>query len=178
MMDTPDIEQRKITSVYVAFGAGLALSLAPFLVAALLSGALIVGALFIAYVLRTDSEQGSLIENHMIFIIRTIWIGSLLTLITLTIAGLYLFKALNNAPLQPCVDQILSMADPAAMESIVINFMATQCWANYWQTNLTAFIVAFVITAVPAFLYFAIRYMRGVTRAVRGYRVANPKAWF
>lgn len=178
MMDTPDIEQKKIIRLYAAFGAGLAMSFAPFLVAALVSAALLIGVLFIAYVLRTDAEQGSLTENHATFIIRTIWIGSFFTLITLSIASIYLFKVLNNAPLQPCVDQILSMAGPAAIESFVMNFMGTKCWADYWQTNLMAFIVAFVITAAPVVVYFVVRYVRGVTRAMRGYRVANPKAWF
>lgn len=177
MMDTPDIEQKKIIRVYAALGAGLALSFAPFMVAALISAALLIGVLFMAYVLRTDSEQGSLTENHATFIIRTIWIGSLFTLITLSIASIYLFKVLNNTPLQPCIDQILSMADFAAMESFITNFMGTKCWADYWQTNLVAFIIAFVITAAPVLLYFAVRYVRGVTRAARGYRVANPKAW-
>ncbi|MGB4107249.1 MAG: hypothetical protein WBK55_05585 [Alphaproteobacteria bacterium] len=179
-MNTPttNIEQKKIIRIYAAFGAGLALSFAPFLVAALISGALVIGVLCIAYVLRTDTEQGSLTENHMTFIIRTIWIGSFLALITLTIASIYLFKVLNNTPLQPCLDQILSMADPAAIESFAMNFMGTTCWAEYWQTNLAAFIVAFIITAAPVLLYFAVRYVRGVTRAMRGYRVANPKSWF
>lgn len=177
-----DANQKKIVRLYGAFGAGLVFSMVPLWSAAIVSATLIAGVLIMAYVVRTDTEHGSLSENHMTFIIRTIWIGSLFALITTAAASLYFFKTLDNAPLQPCADAILSLAsgmtEPAAMERIIDNFMAMPCWANYWQKNIMIFITGGVIAAGPILIYFAIRYIRGLTRAMKGYRVANPKAWF
>lgn len=177
-----DANQKKIVRIYGAFGAGLVFSMVPLWSAAFISAALIAGVLIIAYVVRTDAEHGSLSENHMTFIIRTIWIGSLLALITTTAASIYFFKTLDNAPLQPCAEAILSLAsgmsDPAAMERTIDNFMAMPCWATYWQKNLMIFIIGGVIAAGPILIYFLVRYIRGLTRAMKGYRVANPKVWF
>ncbi|MCE7887289.1 MAG: hypothetical protein DYH13_07290 [Alphaproteobacteria bacterium PRO2] len=183
MMDpVTDANQKKIVRLYGAFGAGLVFSMVPLWSAAIVSAALILGVLIVAYVLRTDAEHGSLIENHMTFVIRTIWIGSLFALITTSAASVYFLKALDNAPLQPCAEMILSMAsgmsDPTAMEKYINDFMSMPCWANYWQTNLMIFIIGGVIAAGPILIYFVVRYIRGLTRAMRGYRVANPKAWF
>jgi uncharacterized membrane protein len=177
-----DVNQKKIVRLYGAFGAGLVFSMVPLWSAALVSAVLVTGVLIIAYVLRTDAEHGSLSENHMTFIIRTIWIGSFLALITTAAASVYFFKALDNTPLQPCAEAILSMAsgmsDPTAMERTIDNFMAMPCWATYWQKNLMIFIIGGVIAAGPILIYFIVRYVRGLTRAIKGYRVANPKAWF
>jgi uncharacterized membrane protein len=176
-----DASQKKIVRIYGAFGAGLIFSMVPLWSAAFVSAVLIAGVLIMAYVLRTDAEHGSLTENHMTFIIRTIWIGSLLALVTTAAASVYFFKALDNTPLQPCAEAILSMAsgmsDPTLMEKHINDFMAMPCWANYWQTNLMIFIIGGVIAAGPILIYFVVRYVRGLTRAMRGYRVASPKAW-
>jgi uncharacterized membrane protein len=176
-----DVSQKKIVRIYGAFGAGLIFSMVPLWSAAFVSAVLIAGVLIMAYVLRTDAEHGSLTENHMTFIIRTIWIGSLLALVTTAAASVYFFKALDNTPLQPCAEAILSMAsgmsDLTLMEKYINNFMSMPCWANYWQTNLMIFIIGGVIAAGPILIYFVVRYVRGLTRAMRGYRVASPKAW-
>ena len=180
----PDKDQRTIIRLYAALGAGLVFSLVPLLSAAVISAALIIGVLVIAYVLRTDSAEGSLTENHTTFIIRTIWIGSFFALVTITAASLYLFRMVDNTPLQPCLGQLFEMAmrlptmvDVHAMETLMKNFTGSECWTSYWRTNMMAFIVSAIIAAGPVLLYFLVRYARGVTRAAGGYRVAYPKAW-
>jgi uncharacterized membrane protein len=39
-------------------------------------------------------------------------------------------------------------------------------------------ITAGVITILPGLVYFAVRFVRGLSRAIKGYRLAKPKAWF
>lgn len=177
MEPVTDASQKKIVRIYGAFGAGLVLFMVPLWSAAIVSTALILGVLITAYVLRTDTEHGSLTENHMTFIIRTFWIGNLFALVAIMVASVYLFMVLDTTPMQPCVDLLVSkghtLIDPAEIESV-----ATKCVTDVVRTNMTTLIVSAVVTAMPILIYFAARYIRGLTRAMRGYRVANPKAWF
>ncbi|MGB4057554.1 MAG: hypothetical protein WBK77_05680 [Alphaproteobacteria bacterium] len=174
----PDPDRKKIIRLYAAFGIGLLLSLIPFILAALVSSALLLGILVAAYILRTDTERDSLMENHMTFIIRTIWIGSFFALLTMTVASIYLFKTLDNTPLNPCIDQFLSIStQPQILDMKIIMGVFQGCWENYWRANINPFIVSAIIAAGPIVLYFLIRYVRGLTRATRGERITKPLAW-
>ena len=174
-----DPNQRKILRLYAAFGAALVLSVVPFILAALLSMILIFGVLIAAYILRTDTTPGSLVENHMTFIIRTIWIGSFLALLTMTAGSIYLFQTIDNTPLDPCLQPLLdirsgqTLIDPYAVFNILRG-----CFDNYWVANIKTFIISGSIAAGPVLLYFIVRYARGLARAMDGYRVANPHFWF
>jgi uncharacterized membrane protein len=174
------VEQKKIVRIYAAFGASLILSLVPLVIAAGISLLLGLGVLVIAYVLRTDTEEGSLTENHMTFIIRTIWIGCFVSLITMMVASLYLFQNLDNTPLQVCANDILNtFSNMTAFEPETLErFLDSACFIDYWRVNIRTFVISGVMAAGPVLLYFFVRYTRGFTRATRGYRVANPNSWF
>lgn len=180
MINEPQQQQKKIMTVYALFGAGLILSLVPMLSAMVISSSTLLGVLVMAYVLRTGVDEDSLLHNHLTFIIRTIWIGSLLALLTLTAASLYMLETLNNEPLLPCINELYGAAtntnvwDPLAMRNLV----SGQCWDNYWRENLSVFIIGGSIAIGPVLIYFGFRYARGLGRAKNGYRLANPEAWF
>lgn len=175
----PDPHQGKVIRVYALFGLGLVLSLVPNLFAAGASAILIMAVLMMAYIFRTDTEQGSLLENHMTFIIRTIWIGSFVALIGMALGSAYLFKALNHNPMMPCMQDFLNLGPAAAAygPDYLMNIF-TKCWPEYWQVNLMALLIGGSMAAGPVLIYFVARYIRGITRATRGYRIAHPKAWF
>lgn len=172
-----DKEKANALQIYAAFGAALVLSFVPTMFAAFLSTALGLGVLIAAYVVRKQNDAGSLSENHMTFIIRTIWIGSFFALITMTAGSIYLFLNLDNAPLEPCFSGLLSAAGSITdMASLKASFGS--CYEPYWFLNKGTFITGGVIAAAPILVYFLVRYARGLSRAMNGYRVAKPLAWF
>ena len=171
-------DQRKVMQLYAAFGAALLLSVVPFILAAFTSAVLFMGVLIAAHILRAGTEHGSLLENHMTFVIRTIWIGSFLALITMSAASFYLFDRIDHTPLDPCIRSFLSVGqgaftlDPQALMNIFKG-----CFHNYIAVNFQTFLISGLIAAVPILLYFIIRYARGLARAAGGYRIAHPEKW-
>jgi uncharacterized membrane protein len=181
MMETDNTynpERKIILQVYAVFGAGLVLSLLPFLMAASLSFLLVLGALIAAYIIRGNAPDASLTENHMTYIIRTIWIGSLVALVTIAAASLYLFQSLDNTPLDPCIEKFYNMGLSGQAATMQMTVMAFQgCFVSYMTVNMGAFLIAGAIGAVPVLIYFGVRYIRGITRALKSYRIARPDAW-
>lgn len=174
-----DDHQQRALQLYAAFGAALILSLLPFVTAAVFSLCLFLALLIMAYVYRHQAETNSLLENHAIFIIRTIWIGGLYSVITLTIGSAYLLPNVDNEPLMPCVNDIINAAQGGTLMSeaeMIETF--TPCFNNFMSFNYNVLMISLLITAGPVLLYFAVRFMRGLTRATKGYRVANPQSWF
>jgi uncharacterized membrane protein len=176
----PDPDQKKIVRFYGVFGLCIIMMVIPHMWAAALSIIMLLYVMFAAYYLRAQRPEDSLLTNHMTFVIRTIWISGLLGLVTLTAGCAYLLKGINNAPLEPCINQFLgvnqtgaTITDMAQLDRI---FMA--CMDNFVQANLQVLIISLLISGGPILLYMVVRIARGLSRAVKGYRVAKPKAWF
>ncbi len=172
-------ERKKILNLYGAFGAGLLLSILPHAAAAALSLVFIIGVLMAAGAMRKKSAEGSLSENHAVFIIRTIWIGSFFAVITLIPGILYLLSSVDNAPLMDCLEAVASgQIDPASISMQTGSDMFQPCMDDFMGSNRYAFIISLSITAIPVLLYFGMRFTRGLSRAMKGYRIANVKIWF
>jgi len=185
----PSKSQRSvIMSLYAFFGAGLLLSVVPMMSAAFLSMLFIIGVFFAAYILRAGQPPDSFRRNHCAFIIRTLWVGSFITLVTIIMASLFLYFGLDHTPLLPCMRTFTDMGqnmgiDPAnsffiMMDPAKLMYAFGGCLQNYITVNLMVFIASFIIAAGPVLLYFIIRYARGLKRAVEGQMFANPRAWF
>ncbi len=178
MTDTAPAEQKKIVRIYSVFGLSLVASVIPEMTAAFFSLILGIGVLITAYTVRSASAKDSLTENHMTFIIRTIWIGSFFAISSMIAAALYLFAVLDNMVLIPCVERFAGTGVPVESDTALIMDMFGECFQTYWATNKQPLIIGGIIAAGPVLIYFIARFVRGITRASRGYRVANPKAWF
>ncbi len=176
--DHTDPAKPAILRVYALYGMALALSVIPHMIAAGLCMVLFFLVLVMAYILRSGAEENSLMYNHMTFTIRTIWIGGLLAAVTIVAASLYLFQMLDNTPLDPCIQKFITMgpADVFMGPEMLQQAFGT-CYDAYVVRNMTTFIISGAIAAVPILLYFGVRYLRGLSRARGGYRVAKPLAW-
>lgn len=169
-------EQQQTLQIYAAFGTALILSLVPHIWAAGVSTVLGLGTLCAAYALRAGNEDGSLIENHMTFIIRTFWIGSLLILVTLGIGGFYMLSYIDHAPMMACAEKLLN----ATAETTNVANLSAQlepCMETYIATNKITFIISGLIIAGPVLAYFLMRYAKGFLRAKDGYRISDPLSW-
>lgn len=169
-----DAEQKKVIRVYAAFVACLFLGLVPSILFATLTALLFTGVMSAAYRIRKNSAEGSLAENHMTYIIRTIWLISFLAIITLGVAAAYFLSVYDPTPVQSCFDGIMS--GTAHASSATALFMP--CADDFNEANGTALKIGGIISAAPVVVYFLYRLMKGVPRALQGYRVANVKSWF
>ncbi len=171
-------EQKTVIAVYGALCASLIVSCIPSLIMCFVSLVMFTGVLVVAYVIRGNALPESLAENHMTYVIRTIWITSLIVAVVTTAGSLTLLPNINQDPAQPCiqeiVDKILSGVMPGVEE---MSAMMEPCKEAYMAANRMLFLITAIIAAIPVFSYLIVRIRRGFSRARGGYRLANPKAW-
>ncbi|MEM7680048.1 MAG: hypothetical protein AAF182_03490 [Pseudomonadota bacterium] len=178
-MDKQDaeIEKQKILQVYAALAATLILSLLPFLNAAVLSLLLGLLVLVMGYIYRGRAEANSLMENHMTFVIRTVWIGSFFAVLFMAFGAAYLLSYLDNEPLLDCMQGFMAMGSEIYHPEI-FKTVFSPCQESYLAVNMDVLVTGGIIVAVPPLLYFSVRLVRGLSRALKGYRLADPTSWF
>lgn len=176
----PDPDRKRAIQLYGAFGASLLLMLLPSMIAACISLVILLITMVMAYSMRKKSPAGSLSENHATYLIRTIWIGGLIGVITLALGSMYLLQNVDNTPLEPCTQNLA-----AQIETLGPNVSATAlqpylqpCMDAFVKLNLRTLIISAALSIVPIMLYFAFRFARGLSRVTGGYRIAKPKSWF
>ncbi len=183
MTDIPtheDPARAKIIKLYVAFGLSIVLTVIPHVWAAAASMLMLLYTRIVAYVLRGRGPKDSLADNHATFVIRTIWLTGLFAIVTLAAGSAYLLERIDNAPLMPCMDKFLNMnPEKAAVMNVVdMGTLFENCMHPFVTTNWNALIVSMLIAGGPLLAYVVVRFARGLSRALKGYRLAKPKAWF
>lgn len=176
----PDPQKKTVLNLYAAFAVSLALTCVPHMMIGLVSLIFAIGVLVAAYVIRARSDKESLAANHATYIIRTIWIGSSLAVVTLGIGSAIMLGQIDYAPFGPCAENMAAQGmDWAANASHAdVWALASPCFNVFIRDNFNILVVAGIVTIVPILLYFGLRITRGVLRASKGYRLQNPKAWF
>ncbi|MGH1397917.1 MAG: hypothetical protein ACRBCT_01755 [Alphaproteobacteria bacterium] len=174
-----DKEQKTIYNIYGLFGVTLALSIVPTISAASICLVFFLVTLIAAYVLRGRAEENSLIENHMTYVIRTVWIVSLLSVVTVGLATLYMLPRIDYTAFQSCADAIAGQGVAAleAMGMAELQALTQPCVSDFVNMNHNTLLMAALIGGVPLILYMGYRFAKGVSRAAKGYRLANPKSW-
>jgi uncharacterized membrane protein len=170
----------KVINLYAAFGISLIMSLMPYGIAAVVSFIFLIGVLIAAYAIRKKSEEHSLAENHCTYIIRTIWIGGALSVVTIAVASGLLVADLDYSPFIPCSESFAEkgqeFVNNATYEQIM--HLSQPCMNDFIAANMNGLVLAGLVGIVPILIYFAYRYVKGLMRALNGYRLADPKAWF
>lgn len=165
--DQADPEKKVTMQVYAALGATIILSVIPNALAAVLCMVLGLGVLVAAYSIRKKADDESLSDNHMTFVIRTIWIGSFLFCVTSVLAAIYASMNLDYTALEGCAGN-----GAASVDALL------PCLPQYIEDNQNLLINSMVYAGLPIFVYFGYRFIKGLGRASKGYRIASPKGWF
>lgn len=177
--NSTDPDKKAVLNLYSAFGVALVLSLVPSALVSLVALFFLLGVLISAYRMRKKFEMESLGENHTTYIIRTIWIGTLFSVISVSAAGIYMLSGIDYTAFQPCAEGLAAQGADAANASFdVIWGAAEPCFDNFINENFKLLSISALVAAGPIILYFAYRYAKGLTRALKGYRIMNAKAWF
>ncbi len=170
-------ESTIVLRMYAAFSASLVMTFIPMAIFAGLAMVLFIGVLMAAYHLRDKAGDGGLVENHMTFIIRTIWIVSLFGVFTILAGTAYLIPLIDYAPMDPCMYKLMNALDMygdlAAMEKLCEPDIRA-----FITANMNALITATVISGGPLVIYLVYRLAKGLSRALKGYRIQDPKGWF
>ncbi len=127
-------------------------------------------ALFIAWLLRFNKSEDSLVYNHMIYISRTIWMFSVIMTVTTAIAGVVIINYADNSPYTNMINDMMNgirYSTPQAFDVLI----------QYIKVNLMLMIVAGLFCLLPTLGYIAYRLIHGFSRALKGYRLAKPKSW-
>lgn len=127
--------------------------------------------LFFAWCLRFRKSHDTLIYNHMIYISRTIWMWSFILTITASIAGYLVYQGADNSIIQ---DALNSMTNGNAYTHAEL----FDILMNYIRANMGLMLSATLLCVLPPTGYIVYRLTRGIMRALKGYRLANPHAWF
>ena len=179
-MATP--EEKKILQVYGALAAALVMMLIPHMAACVVALLLLTGTLVMAYGVKRKAEAHSLAADHMSFILRTIGIGSLMAVLTTTVASVYLLQMADLSPLQPCADrlssQLLNSPAPETMPDVAqMSAVVMPCVHPFVMQNRDVFMAALLIAAALPLVYFAYRMAKGLSRARRGHRIGDAHKW-
>ena len=160
-------ELKTVKKVYAALGVTLLAAFIPSTIAAIAVVLLLTGTLIAAYSIRRKSEPESLTANHMAYIIRSIWISSLVGAIATAIALVYVLSSYDPGPIQNCLNNV--MGSPQGVDSCLSDFVAT---------NKTVFIIGTIIAAIPVTGYSLWRLFNGSKAALKSVPVEKPQAWF
>ena len=137
-----------------------------------LAGALIFLVMFVgAYIYRARAVEDDLVHNHMTYIIRTTWI-----------AGLFFTVGFFAA-----VWVVYSMADISMIHNMMREIQTGTLYTKEqiegvlnqaYAVNQKLLLITGAVTLGPSVIYLVIRIAKGMARAMKGYRMASPRAWF
>ena len=133
---------------------------------------LIIIELVVAYIARHRWPRNeSFEENHTTFVIRSIWMYTLLAGFGMLGAAIIIVQNGNMDAINEMANAMVSGATPsdAEMEASMNRYIAD---------NEALLKQQFIIWLSPAQIYMVWRILRGGERAFKGYRIAKPKSWF
>lgn len=163
-------QKRTINTLYAFLVFSTILGFVPNGTVFLASLALWVVTLFAAYIYRDKDSEDGLLYNHMTYLIGTIWIGTSFIVLATMVMGFWVYTQGDNTPLD---DAIASLAGGEAPNEAWLMEVLT----DYLRTNEKLLWTASISAIGPSILYFVYRVANGLSRAAKGYRIANPKSW-
>lgn len=174
-----DKETKTLNTVYGMLIALTVLSFVPNMTLATIVLLAFIVYLIALYVIKSKAEDDGLLENHCAFLIKTIWVTSLFSLLTLTAALIYLLPIYDPSALNSCNANLFNALTTNPNVGMAdLQTMLQPCMDQFMSDNNTVFMTAALIAGGPIVIYFIYRLYKGGSRAFKGYRVANPKAWF
>ncbi len=171
-------EQKMVMNVYGALLASLLLSFIPEISFALVAMLFFFGVLVIATIIRSDAHPDSLTVNHMTWIIRTIWLACLFSVATIPAGGVYLWTHLDFSEIESC-----SLKASNYINSQNQNLSPLELWSfldpcagPFLKHNWELIVAAGFITLLPITVFLTIRLAKGISRAAKGFQLANAES--
>jgi uncharacterized membrane protein len=153
-----DPEQGKTLALYALFIIALILQVMPFLAVQIFSLLLLGLTIVVITILKSGSIKDGLLHNHATYLARSFWIWSFLMSTGGLVASYLIYQ-------QHSQQEWINIAhDLLENETDSVHY---KVMARY-----------FIASLAPGMIYLTYRLVRGLRRALHGYRLAKPKSWF
>lgn len=172
---SPEQQQKTVIRVYGFVFLMLFFGFIPSIVCAVIALTLFTAVTPLAGHIRNKAAPESFTADHMTYIIRSVWIFVLFALILIFGASVYIWMNYDTSPLQPCVDKMMSAVQAGQEPSPDMLF---PCIEPFLVANRMLFLKAGLAAGGPTVLYLVLRLLKGLARARKNERIANPKSWF
>ncbi len=157
------IDQYDVFGVYISFLLALISNFIPSTMIQFFGGFLFIVTFFSAYIIRWKNKNESFKKNHMTFLIRTFWIGSLILVI-----GMLLSILLGD-------HTIINNTVEGIMNGIVFTYSElTVIMMNYARAN----IFVFGLCLLPSLIYLSYRLIKGMIKTYYHQEIEHLKSWF
>ncbi|MAF68517.1 MAG: hypothetical protein CMH25_04145 [Micavibrio sp.] len=166
-----DKERKTVVNIYAGMIASLIFQFAPNATLQILA---ILGflAVFIwCYLARSQAEKDSLVANHTTYLIRSIWIFSLLTTIGVIVCVIWLSFTVDPELIKSLSQGYIETMSQTGVPDYSEDYMALI------EQNLGGVLLAVLVTLGPSLIYLGYRLIKGARRGISGYRIDNPNAW-
>ncbi len=165
MSEVKDPAFKKINNLYAIYIASIILQFMPFGIVITFGFFLFITVFIYTYILRGKAEPEDLIDNHATYLIRTVWIFGLVALAGIVAGAFYIMYAFEPGELERLGREVIFSND--------LHQTLKDYQSQYFNILLTTNIIAFG----PAVIYIAYRLVKGLSRAIKGYRVASPRSF-
>lgn len=155
-------EQKNIIQIYSVYLVSIICSFLPFGVISSFGSLLFIIIFIATYIYIVKANEDSLTKNHMHYILKSIWISSLLLLIGIMAA--YLLG--DHSLIHQTMD---SVKQGMFLTEEQINNLLMQ----YMMNNFLVFCTAFA----PSLLYLFYRLVKGAIKAKDNLIISNLKSW-
>ncbi len=171
MTDEITKNKKTVTNIYAAFIVSVVLQFMPNASIQLFAMFLFLGVLIWCYIARKQYGHATLVENHTTYIIRTIWIFSLVMTAGFILCGVWLYSVADQESLQTFANEVMKAAESAPPHDL------TDAYTAMVEVNFNVIIWASLITIGPSLIYLGYRLIKGARRGIKGYRIDNPTSW-
>jgi uncharacterized membrane protein len=161
-MQKMDKEQKTTLQLYYAYIASIICNVIPSSTVQTFGLILFIIIFIATYIFRSKAKDKSFMHNHMHYIIKSIWISSLILIIGMIAAY---FMADHSI--------IYNIMENAKNGLVLTQDQLNSILMNYMRANL----LVFIVTLTPCLIYLAYRLSKGIVYAKGGYIVPNLKSW-
>ena len=159
-------ESSKVQNIYAALIAAFVLNFVPSFLVQVIASLVFMGVFISLYVFRRLAEKESLIDNHMTYLIRSVWIGGLFVILGTIVSAFYFIGSIGFDEYARLGQKAIEQGDSMAFPDVFHSAYPDEVF------------ISVAITFAPGTIYLAFRLAKGLSRAIKGYRIANPTAWF
>lgn len=162
---------KRIVNVYAALTASIIAQFIPQITVQLI-GVCLFALVWLATIImrRMDKDPEGLTKNHMTYLLKTIWVGSLFLTIGTTLGAAYIYNFADNSVIYDFLNRMRtgSLIGVYDIEGVIKMYMIN---------NSVLIITTALASLGPCLAYIIYRLVKGVARAKKGHRMGNPKAW-
>ena len=164
-------ERKTVVNIYAGMIASLILQFAPNSTLQILAILAFLIAFIWCYLARSRADKNSLVANHATYLIRSIWIFSLLTTIGVILCVIWLGFTVDPELIKSLSRGYIETVSQTGTPNISEDYIALV------EQNLSGVLLAVLITLGPSLVYLGYRLIKGARRGISGYRIDKPNAW-